>query len=190
MHHVLCGAFRLELRPVCSSFYRSLTIRSLSVGCTARAQVPSSSIAATEISNCLDLNAFLNSPVDGAAGTLAERVALSIASVGENISVRRVAEYAVSSGVIGHYTHGVGTYVALVGLAGGGDGAAASQLADKLAQQVVAVDPGEGGVEALLASPYLFDSERTVGDVVAAEAPDATVTGYLRWGISDEISSD
>lgn len=70
-------------------------------------------------------------------------------------------------------------YVALVGLAGGGDGDSAKQLADRLAQQVVAVDPGDGGVEALLASPYLFDGERTVSDVVAKEAPGATVTGYV-----------
>lgn len=158
----------------------------------SRAQVPSESKAtAGNTSNCVDLDTFLHAPVDGAAGTLAERVALSIAALGENITVRRVAEYAVSgNGVVGHYTHGVGTYVALVGLEGGGDGATAAQLANKLAQQVVAVDPGEGGVQALLSSPYLFDGARTVNDVVAAEAPGATVSGYLRWGISDDVSSD
>lgn len=81
-------------------------------------------------------------------------------------------------------------YVGLVGLAGGGDGEAAKQLADRLAQQVVAVDPGDGGVDALLASPYLFDGDRTVSDVVAKEAPGATVTCYLRWGTTDHITSD
>lgn len=117
-------------------------------------------------------------------GALAEDLKAAIAAVGENIVVRRAGAFTVDSGVqVGTYIHGIGTYAAVVGVAGT-TGDAAAQFAGKVAQHVVAMDPGEGGVDGLLDTPFLFDGDKTVREATAAEAGGATVTGYLRWAIA------
>lgn len=117
----------------------------------------------------------------GMGPTLADDVKAAISSVGENIIVRRAATFSGGDGVqLGTYTHGIGTYVAVVGLQGG-SGGVSEDFANKLAQQIVAVDPGDGGVDDLLSAPYLFNGDTTVREALEAEAKGATVTGYLRW---------
>eukprot|EP00038_Savillea_parva_P011444 m.197584 g.197584 ORF g.197584 m.197584 type:complete len:310 (-) comp20169_c0_seq1:212-1141(-) len=116
------------------------------------------------------------------ADGLADDVKAAIAAVGENIVVRRAGAFSVApGGVLGSYVHGVGSFAAVVGLTGAGTDGAAVEFADKLAQQIVAVDPGDGGVPALLEAPFLFDGEKTVGEVLDRTAPGATVAGYVRW---------
>jgi elongation factor Ts len=79
-------------------------------------------------------------------GTVADAIANAIATIGENISLRRVASLHVHEGAIGHYVHsqiadGLGRIGVLVALESKGDAAALSALGRQIAMHVAAANP-------------------------------------------------
>lgn len=118
----------------------------------------------------------------------------TLAAIGENISLSRVAAVANPTGVIGGYTHHNGSYGCLVSAEGSGTSEglqSVSKTLDQIAQHIVAMDPAEGDGAAnplknLLSQPYVFDTKQNVGAKLEKEAKASKVEGlkivdYLRW---------
>jgi elongation factor Ts len=79
-------------------------------------------------------------------GTVGEAISNAIATIGENMTLRRAAKLSVSSGVIGQYVHapiseGLGKIGVIVALETKGDQAALAQLARQIAMHVAAAQP-------------------------------------------------
>jgi len=79
-------------------------------------------------------------------GTVADAIANAIATIGENMTLRRAASVHVDHGVIGHYVHnsvgeGLGKIGVLVALESKGDGDALAPLAKQIALHVAAANP-------------------------------------------------
>jgi elongation factor Ts len=82
----------------------------------------------------------------GSAHAVAEYVAEMVATIGENMTVRRTAALTVKQGVIGHYVHnqaapGLGKIGVLVGLESAGKPDELSQFGRMLAMHVAATNP-------------------------------------------------
>jgi len=82
----------------------------------------------------------------GTKHAVAEHVAELVATIGENMSVRRTAALSVGNGAIGQYVHnqvalGMGKIAVLVGLESSGSGTELSSLARMLAMHVAAANP-------------------------------------------------
>ena len=81
-----------------------------------------------------------------AGGTVEAAVANAIATIGENMTIRRAARLAVGEGVIATYMHnavgeGLGKIGVLVALESGGSAAALGELGRRIAQHVAAINP-------------------------------------------------
>jgi elongation factor Ts len=89
-----------------------------------------------------DLSALLEAPFPGTGRTVAEEQTHQIATIGENINVRRFARFEVGSGVVASYIHGGGKIGVLVEVTSekGGDPSVAG-LARQLAMHVAATNP-------------------------------------------------
>jgi len=79
-------------------------------------------------------------------GTVADAIANSIATIGENMTLRRVAGLHVHAGAIGHYVHGqiadgLGRIGVLVALESKGEAAALAALGRQIAMHVAAASP-------------------------------------------------
>ena len=85
-------------------------------------------------------------PYPGGEGTVAETLTNLIATIGENMNLRRVARLEVSDGVVVSYVHnalspGIGRIGVLVALESGGGEDALSAVGKQLAMHVAAADP-------------------------------------------------
>ena len=81
-----------------------------------------------------------------AGGKVVDAIANAIATIGENMTLRRAAEVSVSAGVVGSYIHnsvgdGLGKIGVLVGLESTGDVAVLGEVARKIAMHVAAASP-------------------------------------------------
>jgi elongation factor Ts len=89
-----------------------------------------------------DLEGLLALPFPGTGRTVAEEQTLQVATIGENISVRRFARFEVAAGVVASYVHGAGKIGVLIELA---TAKAADErvaaLARQLAMHVAAANP-------------------------------------------------
>lgn len=79
-------------------------------------------------------------------GTVSDAIANAIATIGENMTLRRVAEVKVSAGVVGQYVHGsvadgLGKIGVIVGLESTGNTDELAQLGRQLAMHVAATNP-------------------------------------------------
>ncbi len=79
-------------------------------------------------------------------GTVTEAIANAIATIGENMTLRRAQGLKVAEGAIGHYVHGavadgLGRIGVIVGLESAGDRARLSALGRQLAMHVAAASP-------------------------------------------------
>ncbi len=79
-------------------------------------------------------------------GTVAEAVTNAIASIGENLTLRRAASLGVSEGVVGRYVHsqvvdGQGKIAVIVALESKGDKEVLAALARQLAMHVASANP-------------------------------------------------
>lgn len=93
------------------------------------------------------------------ATTLADAIAESVATIGENILVGRAIKASVENGVVGAYVHSNGKLAALVELEGCTcDGA--KELARSIAMQVVATSPLALDADSI--DPALLEREREV----------------------------
>ncbi|MGP0106293.1 translation elongation factor Ts [Rhodoblastus sp.] len=82
----------------------------------------------------------------GDAGTVAAAISNAIATIGENMTLRRAATLSVPHGVIGHYVHsavseGVGKIGVIVALESTGDKDQLAELGRKIAMHVAAANP-------------------------------------------------
>ncbi|WP_131193806.1 translation elongation factor Ts [Lichenihabitans psoromatis] len=88
----------------------------------------------------------LQSAAYPSGGTVSEAISNAIATIGENMTLRRVAGLEVSHGVIAHYVHnviteGLGKIGVLVALESTGDAAALGTLGRQIAMHVAASSP-------------------------------------------------
>jgi elongation factor Ts len=79
-------------------------------------------------------------------GTVSEAIANAIATIGENMTLRRTHGLSVAEGAIGHYVHGsiadgLGRIGVIVGLESAGDKARLAALGRQLAMHVAAASP-------------------------------------------------
>ncbi len=101
----------------------------------------------------------------GGAGDVATAIANAIATIGENMTLRRAAQVKVAHGVIGHYVHnaiadGLGKIGVVVGLESTGDKAVLAPLARQIAMHVAAAAPLGLDVESM--DPAVIERERNV----------------------------
>ncbi len=102
-------------------------------------------IADVALDKGADVEALAGS-VYPAGGTVAEAIAHAIATIGENMTLRRAASVEVNQGVIGHYVHapvaeGLGKIGVIVGLESTGDKAALVTLGRQIAMHIAASSP-------------------------------------------------
>jgi elongation factor Ts len=122
-----------------------------------------------------DIDALKAAPMGGK--TVDEVVKDKIATIGENMSVRRMAR--LTGDWVGSYVHnqvaeGMGKIGVLVAIAGG-DGAAAAQIGRQVAMHVAATSPASLDVDDL--DPALVEREKQVLTEQARESgkPDAVI---------------
>ena len=102
-------------------------------------------------------DALAEAALDGQS--VAERLTAAIATLGENIVIKRVARVEVKDGLVGGYVHAGAKLGVLVGLEGAGD---AAELARDVAMHVAAADPTPVAVFKEDVSAELLDSERDI----------------------------
>jgi elongation factor Ts len=100
---------------------------------------------ALDKSPSVDVETVLGSHVKG-GGTVAEVIANAIATIGENMTLRRVQGLRVSEGAIGHYVHsqiadGLGRIGVIVGLESKGSRDALTAFGRQVAMHVAAASP-------------------------------------------------
>ncbi len=92
------------------------------------------------------LEAFANAKFPGADVSVAEKLTALVATIGENMALRRVAKLTVSEGVVASYVHGQvidgqGRIGVLVALESAGDVEKLSTLGRQIAMHVAALNP-------------------------------------------------
>jgi elongation factor Ts len=101
-----------------------------------------------------DMDALANVGYPGGDRTVAEELTQMIATIGENMSLRRAQSFSVNEGVVGSYVHGqtapgLGRIGVLVALESAGDTAKLEALAKQLAMHVAAANPQSIGTDDL-----------------------------------------
>jgi len=117
-----------------------------------------------------DYDALLKADFPGAGKPVSGKLTDLIATIGENLNLRRAAGLSVSSGVVASYVHatvapGLGRIGVLVALESTGDAAKLEELARQLAMHVAAANPQSVDVANL--DPAAVARER---DVLSAQA--------------------
>ena len=112
-----------------------------------------------------DLAKLLALPYPGKGVSVEEHVKAMVATIGENMSVRRTADVSVGDGVVSEYVHnkaadGLGKIGVLVALESKGDRAALATLGRQLAMHIAAASPAAVSAEQL--DPALIERERAV----------------------------
>jgi elongation factor Ts len=93
----------------------------------------------------VDVETVLSGRFTG-GGTVSEAIANAIATIGENMTLRRVQGLSVAEGAIGHYAHsqvanGLGRIGVIVGLESKGDRDALAALGRQVAMHIAAASP-------------------------------------------------
>ena len=112
-----------------------------------------------------DIEALKGQDYPGTGRTVAEELTQMIATIGENISLRRVAGLTVSNGVVARYVHGavatdLGRIGVLVGLESTADAGKLAALGKQLAMHIAASRPESVSTDDL--DPALIERERSV----------------------------
>jgi elongation factor Ts len=111
-----------------------------------------------------DVEALLAHHYPG-GGTVSDAIANAIATIGENMTLRRVADVKVSSGVIGQYVHGavadgLGKIGVIVGLESTGKGEELAALGRQLAMHVAATNPV--ALDLASVDPAILEREKAI----------------------------
>ena len=112
-----------------------------------------------------DIESLKGKPHPGESRTVGEQLTHLIATIGENMTIRRAAALAVSEGVVASYTHtairpGLGKIGVLVALKSTGDKAALEAFGKQVAMHIAAVNPQALNVAQL--DPAAVERERQV----------------------------
>jgi len=91
--------------------------------------------------NPADLDALLALPFPGTGRTVLEEQTHQVATIGENISIRRFARHSVASGAVASYVHGAGKIGVLVELTCEKADERVAALARQIAMHVAAASP-------------------------------------------------
>jgi elongation factor Ts len=111
------------------------------------------------------LDRLLQATVPSSGRAVADEIAQTIAVIGENMSLRRVAAVEVGEGVVGSYVHaalapGLGKIGVLVGLQSAGDPDQVGALGKQLAMHIAAAKPMTVSVDRL--EPSQLARERAI----------------------------
>ena len=112
-----------------------------------------------------DVAKLLALPFPGKSVPVEDHVKEMVATIGENMSVRRTAEVSVGDGVVADYVHnkvadGLGKIGVLVALESKGDKTEVTSLGRQLAMHIAAASPAAVSAEQL--DPALIERERAV----------------------------
>lgn len=88
-----------------------------------------------------DIEILAKKPYPNTGRTVAEELTHQIATIGENMNLRRLASLEVSEGCVASYIHMLGKIGVLVGVESGGDAEKLADLGRKLAMHVAASAP-------------------------------------------------
>lgn len=126
--------------------------------------------------------------VAGTEGTVNDLLTNLIATIGENMTLRRMAKVSVNQGVVASYIHtqiadGLGRIGVLVGVEGTGDAATLTDIGRKVAMHVAATGPLALNVDQL--DPTVVDRERAVLTEQARESgkPDSVIEKMIEGRI-------
>ncbi|WP_339634745.1 translation elongation factor Ts [uncultured Sneathiella sp.] len=130
-------------------------------------------IAAVAVEKEGDIDAIKSAPFPGGSGTVEEKLTESIATIGENMALRRAAYLSVEKGVVASYIHnsvteGLGKIGILVALKSDGDVDKLATLGKQIAMHVAATSPQSVSVAEL--DPAAVDRERAVLSQQARES--------------------
>ena len=112
-----------------------------------------------------DLDALKAAEFPGAGRTVEEELTQKIATIGENMSLRRMQKVSVDAGLVVPYIHnavadGLGRIGVLVGLSSAADEASLAALGKQLAMHIAATSPASLSVDDL--DPAMVQRERDV----------------------------
>lgn len=103
-------------------------------------------IAHTALGTSGEVEAVAGAKIEGGSKSVSETITDSIATIGENITLRRAARMQVPHGVVASYVHnasgeGLGKIGVLVGIESNGDTAVLSGIGRQVAMHVAATNP-------------------------------------------------
>ncbi len=132
-----------------------------------------SGIAAVAMEKGGDLDTIKAAPFPGGSENVEETLTKAIATIGENMNLRRAEKLSVDQGVVASYMHnavkdGLGKIGILVSLKSDGDAAALATLGKQIAMHVAATSPQSISVADL--DPAAVDRERAVLSQQARES--------------------
>ncbi|MCA0201686.1 MAG: translation elongation factor Ts [Proteobacteria bacterium] len=112
-----------------------------------------------------DLEALKGKPHPGESRTVGEQLTHLIATIGENMAIRRAAAIAVSDGVVSSYIHtairpGLGKIGVLVALESTGDKTKLAELGKQLAMHVAAAKPE--ALDTASVDPAVLEREKSI----------------------------
>jgi elongation factor Ts len=112
-----------------------------------------------------DIEKLKARPFPGSSRNFGEELTHLVATIGENMSIRRAQAVSVSPGVVASYVHnqvapGLGTIGVVVALNGGGDAGKLAALGRQLSMHVAAANPRS--VRTTELDPKLIDNERKI----------------------------
>ena len=123
-----------------------------------------------------------------AGGTVQEAVANAVATVGENMTLRRVGLLSVSEGVVASYIHnsvgdGLGKIGVLVALESAGNAEALQAIGRQVAMHIAATNPQ--GLDGNAIDPAVVERERAVlaDKARASGKPEAVIEKIVESGI-------
>ncbi|HET6620803.1 MAG TPA: translation elongation factor Ts [Dongiaceae bacterium] len=148
-----------------------------------------------------DIGALKTQKLPGEGHTVAEKLTQLVATIGENMQLRRTARLSVSDGVVASYVHnaiipGLGKIGVLVGLESGGDKAKLAALGKQLAMHVAHSNPQAMTADAL--DPAAVERERGVlaeqakasgkpAEIVAKMVEGGLRKYYEAWVLPEQI---
>ena len=136
-----------------------------------------------------NLAKLLAMPFPGAAGSVEDHVKDMVATIGENMSVRRTATLSVPEGAVADYVHnkaadGLGKIGVLIALESKGEPKAVAALGRQLAMHIAAASPAAVTAEeldpALIARERAIYSEQAAASGKSADIVAKMVDGRLR----------
>ena len=145
-----------------------------------------SGLAALSLTHEGDLAALVAADFPGSGRTVADELTQNIATIGENMTIRRAEVQAVETGLVVSYVHnasapGLGKIGVLVALESTGDAGKLEALGKQVAMHIAATAPQSLSIEDL--DPTLIDREREVlSDQARASGKPEEIIGKMVEG--------
>jgi elongation factor Ts len=135
-----------------------------------------------------DLQDLTGKPIPGEGKTVADKLTDLVATIGENMSLRRMATLSAGTGVVASYVHGalapgLGKIGVLVALDSTGDKAKLATLGKQIAMHVAAANPQALSIDAVDAA--VVERERAVltDKAKASGRPEAVIGKMVEGGL-------